>query len=812
MRSMNKTKGIILLICSVLVISLIVFRQYIFGNYYFFNNGMLSDIVRANVPAYYQLYDAIFDGGSLLWSFKMGVGTSMFSHADILFDPFTYIVFLGGRDNICDMLIWMFIIKILVESVAVYIWLNSTVKNSFANIIASILYAFSGYSLIMGSNFALGTILVYIPFILLGTDQLIKDKRIGVLFISLLFTCLYSYYYFYSVAIGLIIYVIYKTYDNKQLLWQVLKKGILLGISVILCSMVALLPQIELVSKSSRVNKEMIFDVFFFLPNIKTLFTLIIKSVSSDALGNAYSSSYYGDSYSTTDYFGHSLYFGSFFILFLVLWYRNTSKKNRILIITAILASCIPAVGYFFNGCSTINSRFLYWASLFEAYVVAKGIDICRTEKDEFWKSYAISVVVLGINFLGVIILSINKQGLDILSELCNSLLASYRMIFILYIAIFALGIYQSILYSKCEIYKKSRIIIGFIILITTVDICNNYNMWYGSEYCVTEYTEENNFSYHDSSMKVINQLKKNDKGFYRINKMFDSVITNTVIDSMNDSMVQKYYGLKNYNSLGNPGYIDFLRDLGCYVTLPVYADVYRKTGVSPWDVEGQELNYIAGVGDRYNLMSYLGVKYILSKEQIPNLPECFMLDEYSNNIYVYKNSLYMPLVFCNEDIIYIDDFLQLSDSLKEQSLLTSTIVEDKNAMNNNGVYKWTSSDIAENVRYNQNSCKIKTFKEDNITVDFNIPNSGKYMSTTIPYDSNWTVYIDGKKVDTLKVNCGFLGFRVDKLYGNHEIEIKYELKSLVYGSIISLFAFILFVTGVIYKTFKADYRVTKSY
>lgn len=71
----ENTKWIFLTISGILLISIFVFRRYLFQGYYFFSLGMLSDLIRANVPTYYQLYDSIANGG-IYWSWKMGIGTS----------------------------------------------------------------------------------------------------------------------------------------------------------------------------------------------------------------------------------------------------------------------------------------------------------------------------------------------------------------------------------------------------------------------------------------------------------------------------------------------------------------------------------------------------------------------------------------------------------------------------------------------------------------------------------------------------------------------------------------------------------------
>ena len=63
-KNKEEYKYIIFLSLIILGISLgEVFRQYIFGEFFLFNKSLLSDIIRANVPTYYHIYDAIAEGG-----------------------------------------------------------------------------------------------------------------------------------------------------------------------------------------------------------------------------------------------------------------------------------------------------------------------------------------------------------------------------------------------------------------------------------------------------------------------------------------------------------------------------------------------------------------------------------------------------------------------------------------------------------------------------------------------------------------------------------------------------------------------------
>lgn len=67
-------------------------------------------------------------------------------------------------------------------------------------------------------------------------------------------------------------------------------------------------------------------------------------------------------------------------------------------------------------------------------------------------------------------------------------------------------------------------------------------------------------------------------------------------------------------------------------------------------------------------------------------------------------------------------------------------------------------------------------------------------LITSIPFDENFTVSIDGKKAKTEKVNTAFLGIKMEK--GIHDIEIIYHSPGLKTGEIISAVGLLFWVFG----------------
>ena len=94
-----------------------------------------------------------------------------------------------------------------------------------------------------------------------------------------------------------------------------------------------------------------------------------------------------------------------------------------------------------------------------------------------------------------------------------------------------------------------------------------------------------------------------------------------------------------------------------------------------------------------------------------------------------------------------------------------------------------------------ENQLNVTSFKDTKIEGNLT---ASKDMTvfTTIPYDSGWKVYVDGKRVETFEVTETMLAFDVSA--GEHEIVMKYMPTEVTFGIALSivgvlLFAFLVF-------------------
>lgn len=793
---LKQHKWYFFLILGILFLSLFIFRQYIFGGYYLLSKGFMSDLLRANLPAYYLLYDSIEAGGNF-WSWKMGIGTSMFTHADGYIDPFTYITFIFGRDYIPNMMVWLFVTKLVFEGISFFAYIDYFKIDKRAGLIASIMYAFSGYSLVIGNNFALGTILVYTPIIFLGIEKWLDTGKVKTLMLGLFLTCIYSYYFFYIVGIFSIIYVCVRIYQKgkiEKLLGRLLAlAGI--ALTVILLSSFALLPQIEMVMSSSRVSsgKAVGFDINLFLPQIKAWITAIVRSLSNDILGNLTTNSYIGYSYlGFKDYFQMSCYSSAFFIILLIqyLHYEKEKIKHCAMIFGIIsVITVFPIFPYILNAFSAVNARWMFIITVVECLGIGIFINSILKNKEIHGTSLVYGIIASNLIILvGLFLLSVtitNVIAIDFgnyIAHAKNYILA-LMFLYILFCSIYAL---QNIKNKKI----RNIIISTFIAILLFADIGINHYQCYGLKESVCKYSTEDKSSYEDASAELIHKIQKQDKSFYRINKTFDSVYDINGIPSENDAMVQGYFGLKNYNSLNNPSYIDFLQKCGIYVTIPAKRDEYMQNGTPPESLTGSHLNYINGVYDSYNLMSYLGVKYLITEQENQNLPKNFCKDTDYNGLICYENTNYYPLAFSNEKKMSLEEFLGLSYADREYALLEYTITDD--IQTEKSTIRTAEKAIAKNAAKKQENFRLISFSEDYIKFNIKIEEGENYLSTTIPFDKNWTIYIDGKRTESCKLNISMLGSKITS--GTHMVELKYIPRYFYAGILVTTFTALLLI------------------
>lgn len=793
---------------AVLFFSFVIFRKYIFEGYYFFSQGILSDLLRANLPVYYHMYDSIMEGGNF-WSWSMGIGTSMFTHGDVFFDPFTYLVFLFGREHIPDMMLWLFITKLVFEGVAFYAYANYFKIDGRACLAASVLYAFSGYSLIMGSNFALGTVLVYAPLVFLGIEKWMDSGRIKILLAGLFLTCIYSYYFFFIMGILSAGYLCVRMLQRKRNPIPRLFLLAALGLLVVLLSSFSLLPQLQLTLSSARVSegRDVTAGARLFLPQIKVWVTAMMRTLNGDMLGSAVHNRYLGYAYfGAHDYFQISCFSSAYFVILLVqYWHYNKERRKEMLCIFGLLSvmTLFPVFSYIFNACATVNARWMFVFPVIQCLAMGQALNSIIENKGLDGKALAAGTAVsLAIAVGGIFLLAAGGEDWTKAVRMHFSFAKRFLVLLVfLYALLFLIYVFQLWGKHKSASPAGKRLIYILAAAAVLLDESCNYYHWYGTELSVCEYDEEHQASYEDTSAGLVREIQQRDRSFYRINKDFDSVYDSNGIASDNDAMVQRYYGLKNYNSVNNTNYIRFLRELGVYVAVPTAVQSYADRGIPPKEIVGNNLNYINGVYDRYHLMSYLGGRYHLAKTQDPKIPDSFELIHKDKEIRIYQNNGALPLAFVNGPVMSYAEFSSLPDAKKDYALLQYTILED--CETDSSPIITNEEKLAGMAGRKQDAFRLLSFSADKVTFEIDIPEDANLLSFSVPYDGDWHVFVDGKETETRKINISLLGAHVEP--GLHKIVLSYSPRMFKMGVFLSLLTLIFL--ALIGKRFSGWFR-----
>lgn len=103
-----------------------------------------------------------------------------------------------------------------------------------------------------------------------------------------------------------------------------------------------------------------------------------------------------------------------------------------------------------------------------------------------------------------------------------------------------------------------------------------------------------------------------------------------------------------------------------------------------------------------------------------------------------------------------------------------------------------------------ENSLENVSFDANRISGDITLPQD-KMLCMSIPYSTGWSVYVDGKKSETVQVCTAFTG--VELAAGAHKIELRYCTPGLKVGILASVIGIILFVV-IICKTRKNSTKI----
>ena len=639
-----------LLLCLFIttLLFLILFFKYIFCNYFYIFSvapDIGSDTLNTYYPTYYYFSRMVH--GEISWNtfvLQAGLGADYFSSFIKLLMPLEIVMFIFPTKLLPYGILLSTYLKFIVLTIASYYLFQYLFKKERVSVLCTIIWTFSSYTMVWGNHYQFLSAIVYFTICMCFFVRFL-DKKSYLFFIGALsFLSFFSYYFFYMFGIFAIIYlIIYTIYYQKGFKYFIITSLKLGGFALIAIglSAVSLFPNLFAFFNSYRTTAvNQTFSELIVPYDLTTLFGFIGRLISSNINGDAFHS-YIGPS----NYYELALLFSSLLFypaLFAGMRYDKNKKLIKIIFVCSFLLLSFPITSQIIVFDSS-TQRWTYMLIFLEVLVIGRMF----SNYEQGILSYEKLKQSFVNGFIGYCIFIIIFYFCSLKLDNFDVSIHSIVVTFILLIG------YSFIIYVS----KIKKYLYKFITCLLILEVVVNYWSVYNYRGIQTS-TMFYSSNYFDSSKKVIDDIKKNNDGTYRIDKTFNSAY-------LNDSLVQDYNGFKIYNSVLSKNLISYANNNS--------VNMQRNTSSAQRCLEISSQNSI--------YKGLLGEKYLLSLSKLDD--SNYQLVKQYKNIYVYENLNYVgfaymqnneisPSYFKNGSIDYYSTLYSLGYYLTDSSKSSS--------------------------------------------------------------------------------------------------------------------------------------------
>lgn len=823
--------GVIVFI--LLIIGILTRGQYVYGSKVDWVNqhSVLPDYFRQH---FYETKKLMPD-----FAFDLGAGQNIYNFAYYGFlNPITLISYFLPWVSMGTYVMVSSIVLVFLSIILFFLWLKMIQATDIPGnipvndtIIYVTTFLFACASPLLFHSHKQIMYMDYMPFMLLcliGTERFFAYRKKGLLIINVALMFLTSYFFAVPAVVALLIYAIYKYLAIEQTFrfktfWQTgwryslcLVTGILLSCLIILPSFVAIL--------SGRNDKagSTVNLLSYFIPNFPTkelLYSSYGVGMTAIAL-----------------------------IALLAFIFIGKDKARIFLAASLLIVICFPISRYILNGCLYTRGKALIPFLPIVALIVAFFLEETVTYRFAIKRLLYISPILLILLWIQTIVQKTYGLGALTTLDLGITMFAIYlsrkhkKPIYlycpILIIAIITLvssNIYDSLLKINYyqEIHSKDKSTVLNEVLSQDSDIYRSNDL------CETKSTNNMTYSSHFAGTGFYSSLfNRNYVQFcnYDVN-LANPTVNDISITTSKDVLFQTFMGVRyTVSDFGSSaGYVP-VKSKGNY-TVYKNENSYSLGFTSKQYMSKREFFKLKPADRQIALL-----QYIVVDKDLPDVYES-KLEPVSMKIKLpfQKNGKYNHVKIKNrkpkkytfttpddlKDYVYI-----ITCHLKAYSEERSTIringiqnslsgltaaYPNKNfdfkfvVSSNTSLHKLTI-DFPESGEFDFTDFEISRIKYSDITalsnnitpmtdIQHSTDNtlSGKihmekdgYFTTTIPYDDNFTAYVDGKETPLEKTDTAFTGLKLSA--GTHEISFVYQPPAAKEGKILSLFGLLLFL------------------
>lgn len=169
-----------------------------------------TDLYHQYAPFYKELLRKLRDGGSLLYTWKIGGGTNFLAlFAYYLSSPLNILLLLCSEHYVIEFITYAVVLKISLSGLTMGIYLKKhTGRNDFGIPMFAAFYALSGYIAAYSWNIMWLDCILLFPLIILGLEMMVKENKCLLYVITLALAIITNYYISIMICISLVIYFI----------------------------------------------------------------------------------------------------------------------------------------------------------------------------------------------------------------------------------------------------------------------------------------------------------------------------------------------------------------------------------------------------------------------------------------------------------------------------------------------------------------------------------------------------------------------------------------------------------------------------
>lgn len=819
---------------------------------------LISDMKGQYVHFFSEYKDILLQGKSLMYSWNAGMGLSLIGLiAYYLSSPITFILLIIPNKHLTDGILLMIMIKIALSGSAFSAYIKYKFKkNDISILIFSLFYALMSYSIVYSYNVMWLDGVFLLPILLIGVEKVIKENKYIFLIIIYILVFISNFYIGYMDALFSFIYFIavYFIENFKFNIKDFLKKLSIYVLSALLaigCTAVLMIPAYY----SLKAGDSPFMNNFPGLGMNFNLFDLFSKLLigsydrPTDGLPNIFCGLaiililplfYVNSKIKLREKFIYT----SLFLFMLV------SMENKFINIVwhaFHIPNCFPyRYSFLFSFIMILisyrlymNFRYIQLSQLFKSYIFISFIVVIIQKFGYTYldvKNYYLTFIFITIYFL-ILCFKINYDKK-------YSKVISLILVAVVFCEMFtsSLMLYRSV--DKMLSFSDKNNYVNYVEIYKPLfnDVQNRDKTFYRMEknFSMT-YNDPLSLNYNGiaSFTSTANQkLNKslNALGFYTAASLQEmaykgsTIVTDSILgvkyvasNANINNYYNKYSKYKDTTVYKNP----FVLPLGFMVSDDLYNVSFSN---NPFQNQNEVLNKMINNKDEvdyFNRITNIKVKLnnlSLSKENgidiytkiNPNMEgsiEYSVNSEKSYPTYAYFDGVYnndLAQVYLDNKLLdskYIHDYYKsyILEIDKEQStnsrILKLVLNQSKILLKDQAFYYLDMSNTKNALNnLNGNVLNITEYKDTLIKGNVDVRDKN-LLYTSIPYDSGWSVKVDGKKAKITKTMDAFIS--VDLSKGKHEVIFRFSPKGFKTGAVISLISILMFISIVSLKYIK---------